>query len=99
MTGIGIHCTKAEDVPEREHWAIIESASVVIPGDERSRTNPGHGYPESTCYYTTYCAFLDKAAFETELRDRYARDPRAKLRAIHVAGVVKPRISIAFEDA
>lgn len=28
-------------------YLLIESKTIYIPGDERSRTNPGHGYPES----------------------------------------------------
>lgn len=37
----------AEQVPSEEHFAILvyEHSSVHVPGDERSRTNPGHGYP------------------------------------------------------
>lgn len=44
------------DVPNGHHYAIIiyKSDSVYIPGDERSRTNPGHGYPER---YETYESF------------------------------------------
>lgn len=29
-------------------YLLIDSTTIHIPGDERSRTNPGHGYPEST---------------------------------------------------
>lgn len=29
-------------------YAVLLTKSVYIPGDERSRTNPGHGYPEHT---------------------------------------------------
>lgn len=29
-------------------YLLITSKTIYIPGDERSRTNPGHGYPEST---------------------------------------------------
>lgn len=32
-------------------YLLIDSTSVYIPGDERSRTNPGHGYPERTETY------------------------------------------------
>lgn len=32
-------------------YLLIDSTSVLIPGDERSRTNPGHGYPEHTVTY------------------------------------------------
>jgi len=44
------------DIPEGHHYAILifKSQSVHIPGDERSRTNPGHGYPERTETYTSY---------------------------------------------
>lgn len=43
------------DIPEGHHYAIIifKSSTVHIPGDERSRTNPGHGYPASTETYST----------------------------------------------
>ena len=27
------------------HWAIIKIQTTYHEGDERSRTNPGHGYP------------------------------------------------------
>jgi len=27
-------------------YIVIEKSSYYVPGDERSRTNPGHGYPE-----------------------------------------------------
>lgn len=41
------------DVPMGHHYAVIiyKSFTVHTPGDERSRTNPGHGYPESTDTY------------------------------------------------
>lgn len=31
-----------------ESFLLVTEDSIYIPGDERSRTNPGHGYPEST---------------------------------------------------
>lgn len=47
--------TKPSDIPSKPHFAIIRfnTTSVHIPGDERSRTNPGHGYPERTETYST----------------------------------------------
>jgi hypothetical protein len=60
---------KIEDVPKGHHYAVLvyKSSSVFIPGDERSRTNPGHGYPER---YETYDSFehyvsLDKGEWES----------------------------------
>ena len=39
---------KAHELPSSEAFIILTENSVTIPGDERSRTNPGHGYPEHT---------------------------------------------------
>ena len=35
-------------VDEDVLFAILTPRSIHIPGDERSRTNPGHGYPAHT---------------------------------------------------
>jgi hypothetical protein len=58
------YCNSKSDVPVYPHFAIIEFTSVTIPGDERSRTNPGHGYPEHTDYYSKYIAFTDEAEWK-----------------------------------
>ncbi len=45
------------DVPAGPHFAILEFSSYYVEGDERSRTNPGHGYPghsESKCEYILF---------------------------------------------
>ena len=52
------------------HYAIMEFVGVYIPGDERSRTNPGHGYPATTERYATYIAYTDKAEWESEVSKR-----------------------------
>lgn len=50
----------AADVPKTEHWAIITFGTIHIPGDERSRTHPGHGYPAYDQPTATYEVFKDK---------------------------------------
>jgi len=45
-------------IPDTEHWAIIVQDSVHIPGDERSRTNPGHGYPAEVRNFVAYHLYL-----------------------------------------
>lgn len=40
--------SKVKDVPNEEHYIVLEDRSIYVPGDERSRTNPGHGYPAET---------------------------------------------------
>lgn len=43
---------KLDDMPTtKPYWIVITEQTVRIPGDERSRTIPGHGYPEHTEYY------------------------------------------------
>lgn len=31
-----------------QKYAVIIETTITIPGDERSKTHPGHGYPEHT---------------------------------------------------
>jgi len=38
-------------------FAALVKSSYTIPGDERSRTNPGHGYPEETVEYIQFLPF------------------------------------------
>lgn len=38
-------------------YAIVYKHTVNIPGDERSRTNPGHGYPAHTESYAVFKKF------------------------------------------
>lgn len=50
--------SQVTDVPDTEHWVIIKTDGVHIPGDERSRTNPGHGYPERIQKYLSYWVYF-----------------------------------------
>lgn len=75
--------TSLPDIPTGPHFAIIRTTSVTIPGDERSRTNPGHGYPESTETFITYQAFTEREKWEDEIRRLSAR-PYERFRALAV---------------
>ena len=46
--------SKVTDVPDTEHWVIIKTDGVHIPGDER----PGHGYLERTQNYLSYWVYF-----------------------------------------
>ena len=61
------------EIPVGDHWAIITFGSISIPGDERSRTNPGHGYPESTEITTAYEVFTSEAEWKAEIAARSSR--------------------------
>jgi len=45
-------------------FAALVTESVNIPGDERSRTNPGHGYPASTMDYIRVVEFKSEVEME-----------------------------------
>ena len=62
------HPTKVDELPDGEFYAILTPESVTIPGDERSRTNPGHGYPEHSVDYWCIETFTDKAAWVAEVQ-------------------------------
>jgi len=51
--------TRSVDLINEPHYAILTFGSTYVPGDERSRTNPGHGYPAHTDDYIKYEAYGD----------------------------------------
>ena len=55
------------DLPPGEHFAIITFGTITIPGDERSRTHPGHGYPESTQSTIECDVYETKENWEAEI--------------------------------
>ena len=65
-----LFASKPEDVPMGEHFAILCLRSIYIPGDERSRTNPGHGYPESTEHYWAYEVYQSREKWENAITQK-----------------------------
>lgn len=55
-------------IPKGKHWAIIETYSETVPGDQRSRDFPGHGYPEHVEERIRYRPFSTREAMLVELR-------------------------------
>lgn len=92
------------EVPESHHYAIIlySTNNVYIPGDERSRTNPGHGYPERTESYTTtqYTYTHNREEYVTEINNlehhKLHHRPQSYL-AIEVAGKAKISINVVVD--
>jgi len=96
----GTFVNTPNDIPSGEHWAIITGSSVFIPGDERSRTAPGHGYPEHTEHYIRYEAFTDQANFQTELQNRIGNSlyRNESIRGIHVLGTYEAKTTVALKE-
>ena len=70
--------------PTEPHWVILKFSSTHVPGDERSRTNPGHGYPAHSVPHVDYQAYLTEEKFLAalqELEDRsYTSDDYVALK-------------------
>ncbi len=61
------NCTRPGDIPHEPHFAIITGSSVNIPGDERSRSCPGHGYPAHTEHYLRYVVWTNEDEWKAEI--------------------------------
>lgn len=64
------YVNKKEDLPPGEHFAILVFSSVYVPGDERSRTNPGHGYPAYNQPVTNVEVYATRELWEAEINKR-----------------------------
>ena len=93
MSKGGKYVSSLGDIPDGPHWVIISTTSVHIPGDERSRQAPGHGYPERTETYISYEAFLHEGEFKVEVERRLqSQFTRADFVCIHVDKIATPKV-------
>lgn len=63
-------------------WAIVEKGIVYVPGDDRSRTNPGHGYPEHTITYDSYKEFDNYDKFIEAVTLKHRRGETFKILSV-----------------
>jgi hypothetical protein len=92
---------RKKDIPTTPHWAILEFTSIHVEGDERSRTNPGHGYPASDEPVVLYLAFDDLSSMESYIRQHCVHKPSYKddIRILQVTPkTVVMHTSITIED-
>lgn len=83
------------DIPDVEHWAIIEQSGVYIPGDERSRTNPGHGYPGGTHNFIRYELYLTEEKLLLAIEEREEAKYGSK-KAYKVIKVTPMKVNTSF---
>ena len=62
------YVSEKSHLPPGDHYVIMQFSSIYVPGDERSRTNPGHGYPGRSEPIVQYISFTDKDEWEKEIR-------------------------------
>lgn len=94
------YITNVEDAPKHPHFAIIEFTQVTIPGDERSRTHPGHGYPESIERFTKYYVYTDEKEWLKDIEYRI-KEKSCNFFAIKANPVkieVETKVSIKISD-
>lgn len=61
---------KPDEIPPGKHFAALEFSTITIPGDERSRKNPGHGYPEEQRVVARYIQFDNEEAMKKWVMDK-----------------------------
>jgi hypothetical protein len=61
------HVGVPSDFPENEHWVILTYSLIHIPGDERSRTCPGHGYPAEDKNIVNYDVYFDEKKWKDQI--------------------------------
>jgi hypothetical protein len=79
-----------DQLPSGEFYAILTAVSIHVPGDERSRQAPGHGYPEHTDQHWDIRVFATIDEWRAEIllldsRTGYMRQP-------FKAAVMKPAV-------
>lgn len=91
-----INITTPDQIPQEPHWAILTYSSIYVPGDERSRSNPGHGYPASTVKTVHYATYGDEEGWKREI-ERYEKKgtPYSAMRVM--PAIVSKQLLITIE--
>lgn len=80
--------TQINELPDQPFFAILRPKSVTIPGDERSRTHPGHGYPESTEHYWSMEVFMSEDAWIKEIKNLESSEYKQNYKAIKASPAI-----------
>lgn len=76
-----------------KHFAIITFDSTYVPGDERSRTNPGHGYPAHSVDHCSYVVYETKESWERDI-ERYVLNKTKFIPIIGEVPVVETKVTV-----
>lgn len=80
-------------------FAVIYDTSVTISGDERSRSHPGHGYPEHTVTTREIKQFPTEKEFRNWVFDEEARVYKRKYQAVKCIPIeITTQIQIKIGD-
>lgn len=84
MSYADFYASNLNQLPEQAHWVIFKQSGVSVPGDERSRRNPGHGYGAHTVNYLEYAGYLTEEKWVEEIRRLESEDRRRNYKAFKV---------------
>ena len=87
----------SSEIPEGPHWAIVTFGSIHIPGDERSRTNPGHGYPASTQTSLSYTVYTSEEEWKAEIESLAARRDKKFVALVAKRPVIRTHIVVEMD--
>lgn len=77
------HVKQPTDFSTEPQYAIVTFGSYSVPGDERSRTHPGHGYPAHDISTLDIRIYKTEAAWLAEIQrratERYSSEAWAPL--------------------
>ncbi|MFZ3069082.1 MAG: hypothetical protein WA052_02075 [Microgenomates group bacterium] len=79
---------------------VFKTTKYFVEGDERSRTNPGHGYPAHTDEIdaTEIYAFENQQELELELIRLFDEDKKRKdLLVINVASIIPIKVTLGIQ--
>lgn len=95
QAGGWIHVRQAEHLPsDRGTWfAVLESSSIYVPGDERSRTHPGHGYPGGSEAIVTLRITQNEELWRRDVVDMTKRSKAFRAFTIHPA-TIETRVEV-----
>ena len=71
---MGKYVTRLKDFPGKPHFAILEFSTIHVPGDQRSKDAPGHGYPAHYESVVAYRAFDDRDEWMAAITKLAQRD-------------------------
>lgn len=81
------YVSTVNDIPNKPFLAILKEESVYIPGDERSQTNPGHGYPASTQNYFSMEVYDTEEEWKKAIKEYELRKTKYKAISMSPASV------------
>jgi len=89
------YCNQKSEFPAAPHIAVIHFTSIYIPGDERSRSHPGHGYPGGSESVVKYITFNDTPDGKEELRKWIEQNQKENFMIIEATPkVVKTKLTV-----